>query len=90
MTRKEVLEEAGKCILQDRDSQYGPPENSFSDIAKLWTAYLDYKIEPHQVAVMMNLLKVARIKHNPNKLDSWVDGVGYLACGAEIVSAPLS
>ena len=37
------------------------------------------------VAVMMTLLKLARIKSNPRHQDNWVDGCGYLACGGELV-----
>jgi hypothetical protein len=33
---------------------------------------------------MMTLLKLARIKANPDNMDSWIDGCGYLACGGEI------
>lgn len=35
---------------------------------------------------MMALLKIARIIYNPEHMDSWVDGCGYLACGAEIAA----
>ena len=55
-------------------------------IGKLWTVYLDYstKIDAHDVAAMMALLKIARIAENPQHMDSWVDGCGYFACGGEI------
>jgi hypothetical protein len=33
---------------------------------------------------MMCLLKLSRIKHNPLNTDSWIDGCGYLALGAEL------
>jgi hypothetical protein len=36
----------------------------------------------------MNLLKVARIKSNPEHPDNWVDGAGYMACGGEIAGKP--
>lgn len=31
-------------------------------------------------------MKIARIKANNTKMDSWIDAAGYIACGAEIVS----
>ena len=37
------------------------------------------------VAIMMALLKIARISENPQHMDSWVDGCGYFSCGGEIV-----
>ena len=85
-TRKRVLSEAEKCVCGHREQDYGTPEDSFEMIGKLWTVYLDYatKIDAHDVAAMMALLKIARISENPQHMDSWVDGCGYFACGGEI------
>jgi hypothetical protein len=89
--RENVLDEAKKCVLHDRNSTYGKPEDNFRRIAELWTAYLGIRpkdvgapITPTDVAQMMLLMKVARLAHNPTHKDSWVDGIGYLACGAGI------
>ena len=85
-TRKRVLSEAERCVCGQREQDYGTPEDSFDMIGKLWTVYLDYstKIDAHDVAAMMALLKIARIAENPQHMDSWVDGCGYFACGGEI------
>lgn len=85
-TRKRVLSEAEKCVCGHREQDYGTPEDSFEMIGKLWTVYLDYatKIDAHDVAAMMALLKIARISENPQHMDSWVDLAGYAACGGEI------
>ena len=85
-TRKRVLREAERCVCGQREQDYGTPEDSFEMIGKLWTVYLDYatKIDAHDVAAMMALLKIARISENPQHMDSWVDGCGYFACGGEI------
>ena len=85
-TRKRVLSEAEKCVCGHREQDYGTPEDSFEMIGKLWTVYLDYatKIDAHDVAAMMALLKIARIAENPQHMDNWVDGCGYFACGGEI------
>lgn len=89
--REHVLDEAKKCVLQDRNSTYGKPEDNFRRIAELWTAYLGIRpkdvgapITPTDVAKMMLLMKVARLAHNPTHKDSWVDLIGYGACGAGI------
>lgn len=82
--RAQVLLSAAEAVLHDRCVAYGEcPENSFSRIAKLWAAYLDLDIKPHDVAALMALLKIARIEGNPRHRDSWVDLAGYAACGAE-------
>ena len=83
MTRKECLDEAAKCVLQDRNSSYGGPEDSFGVIAKFWSVYLGRKVYPHDVAMMMALLKIVRIKGNKGYADGYIDLAGYAACGAE-------
>ena len=83
MTRKEILDAAEKCVCGDRDAQYGSPENSFGVIARLWSVYLDRELDAKDVAAMMSLFKVARIKTGANKADNWIDLAGYAACGGE-------
>ena len=89
-TRKRVLNEAEKCVCGQREQDYGTPEDSFQKIAALWTAYMsnnsivDTVFSASDVAVMLALLKIARISENPQHMDSWVDGCGYFACGGEI------
>lgn len=83
MKRKEILEAAEKCVCGDRDKQYGNPEHSFFLIAELWEDYLDTPVRPRDVAAMLALMKIARIK-NGVKDDNWIDLAGYAACGGEI------
>ena len=85
-TRKRVLKEAERCVCGEREHEYGVPEDSFEMIGKLWTVYLDYatKIDAHDVAAMMALLKIARIAKSPDHMDSWCDLAGYASCGGEI------
>jgi len=87
MTRKECLEQAMGCVLKDRNNEYGEPENSFDLIADLWTAYTGHVFIGSDVAAMMALLKLARLKRNARHLDSAVDLAGYAACFAECASA---
>lgn len=83
-TRAEILDAAKKIVTGDREKQYGSPEDNFSVIARLWSTYAGHSFTPVDVAVMMTLLKVARIKTGHYKIDSYVDACGYLACAAEI------
>ena len=84
MTRAEILATAHKCVCGDREQDYGSPENSFAKIAEFWSAYCNMVFTAKDVAVMMALLKIARICMGHGKDDNWVDGCGYLACGGEI------
>lgn len=92
MTRKEILETAESIVNGEREEQYGTPENNFRTIGKLWEAYLGaqymgrIEFEPHDVAAMLALLKIARIAGGQAKDDNWVDLAGYAACGGELQS----
>ena len=86
MNRADILAAASDCVCRDRNSTYGEPENGFALIAAYWSAHLDHPVTAADVAVMMTLLKLARIKANPGHADSWIDGAGYLACGGELAT----
>ena len=83
-TRAEILDAAKKIVTGDREKQYGKPEDNFAVIAEFWTTYIGHPISSEDVAIMMVLLKIARIRSGNYKADSFVDGVGYLSLAAEI------
>ena len=85
MKRADILEAARVCVCGEREQDYGTPEDSFSLIGKLWTAYMSIEFTTKDVAIMMALLKVARIK-NGDKLDSFIDLAGYAACAGELAT----
>lgn len=89
--RESMLAEASKIISGNRDTQYGGPEDSFQQIAKHWSVYVqrrlqvDIEFTPADVATMMVLLKVARLETGGHaQQDTWIDVAGYAACGYEI------
>lgn len=83
--RAGVLDEARGLITGDRNAQYGDPIQDFRRTAELWSTYLGISLQPYDVAAMMALLKLSRIRWSPEKRDSWVDLAGYAACGMECV-----
>jgi len=98
--RARVLVEAAGCVLAHRQKAYGPPEDNFTNIARLWNAYLrakavecvgdDYCVDPLgsvDVAIFEILVKVARLAETPDHLDSWTDIAGYAACGDRCANA---
>lgn len=85
-TRGNLLDVAKTYITKDRQADHGDAEDNFSRIAQYWSVHLGTPVKAHDVAVMMALLKVARIKQNPHHIDNWVDGAGYFACGGEIAN----
>lgn len=88
MTRKDILSAAEECVCTSRQEEYGPVENNFSLIARLWREYLDTDkpITAHDVAVMMALLKIARIASGQIKADNYIDLAGYAACAGELAA----
>ena len=85
-SRSKVLDTAKKYVTKDRAAEHGDMEDNFLTIAAYWNTHLGiHSIGPQDVAVMMALLKLARIKQNEGHLDNWVDACGYMACGGEIV-----
>lgn len=95
--REAILKNAEKCVLQDRNNQYGEPEDVFEDIALLWDSYTkittwlrdDYKENEFDVCMKQILLKIVRAIHNPAHMDNYVDIAGYAACAGELVAKNL-
>lgn len=92
LTRADILHAAEKCVCGQREQDYGTPEDNFETIAELWETYLRRAcvdeagcvyIDANDVAMMVALLKIARIAAGGGKADSWIDLAGYAACGAE-------
>jgi hypothetical protein len=84
MNRKELLREAERLIYGQKNQEHGDPDVMMARVAALWSAYKGVSFTPHDVAAMMILLKVSRIKNSPDLEDSWIDIAGYAACGAEV------
>ena len=83
MNRADILDTAKEYVTKDRAATHGDAERNFGLIAAYWSAHLNRNIKPHDVAVMMTLLKLARARSNPKHTDNWIDGCGYLALGGE-------
>lgn len=86
MKRKEILDKAAEMVCGHREQDYGTPEDNFTKIAALWSAWLGIEVTAIDVAMMMVMFKAARIKTGTMTEDSFVDGAGYFACGGEIAA----
>lgn len=99
MVTKQSILDAASAAVADRGLNYGTPEDNFGRIARLWTAHLvntyanEYggdttistpTLTAHDVAIMMALMKIARLENTPTHNDSWVDLAGYAACGGSL------
>jgi hypothetical protein len=92
ITRASILDEAGRYVHVDRNSNYGDPEDNFGVIAEIMTAYLSRRfkiripVAPYDVANLMFAVKLGRLAHFPLHHDSYVDMAGYAAAGGEVAA----
>lgn len=85
--RGDVLLKAHDVINGQRQNAYGDPEDSFETIAKLWSVWTGVDLSAHDAAVMMALMKIARMKHGAGSQDSYTDCCGYAALAADMKRA---
>lgn len=93
--RAEVLEEAKAAVCRDRQNAYGDAEDNFQDIADVATVVFADKLADGEVwtaldVAKFNLIqKICRLRGTPDHRDTWVDIIGYGACGAGIAQRPI-
>jgi len=83
-----ILEEAQRLIHGERNKNYGHPRENFRDIAALFSGYLGKEINEIDVANLMILVKVARVKDAGYHRDSFTDIAGYAGCVERIYEEP--
>lgn len=74
-----ILREAAKLMEGDRAEAYGEASVMFAKIRDLWNAYLGVKLTSQDVAMMLSLMKAARVKVGAPRPDNFVDGAAYVA-----------
>jgi hypothetical protein len=91
MISEEMLRKAADLVGGQRAKDYGSKTENHQRIADLWNywvvqRYKDsvVKLDPYDVAIMMLLLKVARLMNTPGHSDSHVDIAGYASIAEEI------
>jgi len=72
---------AAQEIFGERAGEYGDAYLMHERISVIWTAILGVEVQAHQVALCMAGLKMARLSHQPEHRDSWVDMINYAAIG---------
>src|SRR5690606_42055833 len=79
-----IIEEAQRLIHGPRNKNYGHPRENFAEIAALFSGYLGKEITDIDVANLMILVKIARVKGTGYHRDSFTDIAGYAACVGRI------
>lgn len=88
---KGVLMDAAEIVGGERAAQHGPKLDNHNKIAAVWNGILQASgkagvtpLNAHDVANMMEGLKIARRYTGDFNRDDYVDGAGYAACAYEI------
>jgi hypothetical protein len=75
-----VLQETAVNLIEtEKKEAYGPLRESFTRIAKVWSAVLKTEITPEQACLCMIGLKLCR-ESNKHGEDNIIDLYGYTAC----------
>ena len=78
-----------KELIEER-SNYGDPRENHQRIARMWSAWLGKRITAYEVAVMMTIVKLSRMKGDPVHGDNYEDAVSYLEIAKDIVDTDIS
>jgi hypothetical protein len=95
-TQSDLLRDVAEVVAGERNRSYGSPRVNLDDrTALLWNAYIRSRayvdtsnaLNGIDVCMMMILLKMARIAHDPNVKDNYADIAGYAAAAWEIIDS---
>jgi hypothetical protein len=78
MNRIDILQEAIELTGGDRNRKAGDFVTNHTNIAKIWSVILGIEVQPHQVALCMAGMKLARCVASLDR-DHFVDGAAYFA-----------
>ena len=85
MKSGETLATAASLIGGDRNATHGSIADNMQKVANLWNAYLGTtSIEAKDAAIMLALLKAARIRTGQPSDDHFIDMAGYAAIAGEV------
>ena len=91
MKAERICTRAATLVGGDRAATHGDKRRNHAAIAAMWNGFLDARrivgraddLDAHDVANMMELLKVARRYTGGFNADDYIDGAGYAAVAYE-------
>ncbi len=84
LPRQKIMDAASGLIHGDRAEAYGDALEMHRRIAAGWSEILGHEVKPHEVALCMAWVKIARLVVSEDHADSYVDLVAYGALAGEI------
>jgi len=79
-----TLIKAAQLIDGDRNDQHGDRHESFESAALVWSWWLGIEVTKHDAAIMLQLLKISRIKTGEHNEDDYTDSAAYAALAGEL------
>lgn len=80
-------EDSTEALLENRQSVYGPRVTNMEQVAAIWSAMLDHKIEDWQVPLLMSAYKMFRTFRQPDYSDNSDDIDGWKVMFVEVMEA---
>ena len=86
MKADEILSAAEAAVVGERATTYGDMQENMAMISRLWNVYLEggRLIDAKDAAIMLGLVKIARMATGGKKLDNFVDLAGYAAIAGQV------
>lgn len=92
-TARDIASKAAELVGGDRAASHGDKVLNHMNIAHVWNGILraagklpDLPLDAHDVANMMEGMKIARRYTGAFNVDDYVDGAGYSAVAGEVQS----
>jgi hypothetical protein len=85
MKAVEIIQNAGREVEDFKAKEHGEKKENFKAISDLWESYHNVAFTKKDVAMLMALMKIGRIKTKsaPHNDDNFIDAIGYLAIAGE-------
>jgi hypothetical protein len=74
------------ALVAERGAVYGDPKDDFARVAHMAEVLKDCPDPLARHSLYMILVKVSRLIHSPDHVDSWRDISGYALCGERVAS----
>jgi hypothetical protein len=87
-----IASKAAELVGGDRETTHGNKLKNHAAIAAMWNGYLKaagklhIELNAHDVANLMEALKIARRVNGALNMDDYIDGAGYAAVAGEIAA----
>ena len=88
MHHKEFLGTADG-LVDERGKEYGDLNANFSRICNIFYHMTGVSLTTREAALFLHAVKLARLRTSPNKADTYLDGINYVAFAGQFATEGL-